>query len=348
MNRSLLWIDAIANKKRWVIHLLFWIFILVFYVIFFGRRNNNYAQTFLFVGLVMPVTVLASYIMNYYLLPHFFMQQRYGLFLLYSFYLFLAALFLEMGMALATFFIAAELRIDDMSAASFDAVFVLSSLLLVVFFGMAVQLSSFWRKSKEDYQKLMRDKVELELQFLKTQLHPHFIFNTLNNLYFLALEKSDHAPKAILALSELLDYVLHETRDAFVPLQNELQQVRNFISLEMLRYNERLNISLSEYGDVTQSRIAPMMLITLVENAFKHGANKTTNSSWIRITIDVGDFLTITIRNAREGTSTSGHGVGLKNVREQIKLLYGSEGTMRVEPAVEEFLVEVKVPRYDL
>jgi len=233
-----------------------------------------------------------------------------------------------------------------MSAASFDVVFLLSSLLLVMFFGVAVKLLLHWRNSKEDYQKLMRDKVELELQFLKTQLHPHFIFNTLNNLYFLALEKSDHTPKAILALSELLDYVLHGTRDSFVPLEDELKQVRNFISLEKLRYDERVDISIMVENDNSQARIAPMLLITLLENAFKHGVNKTTGPSWIKVVVRAEHDLNIAVRNSSQGARPSSNGVGLKNVQEQVKLLYGSAGSVHVHSTSEEFLVEVKIPRH--
>ena len=267
-------LDNLFNKKRWVIHVLFWVIVLFFYVVFFGRKNSAYLQTLFFVGLLMPVTIITTYFLNYYLVPRYLIKERYGHFLLYFIYTLLGSLFLETMIALLTFIGIAELRIRDMSPASVDIFFLLTSLLMVAFLAVAIKMVLHWRQSKEDYQKLMRDKVEAELKFLKVQLNPHFLFNTLNNLYYLTTEKSDKAPQAILQLSEMLDYVMHASHSTFVPLQEELKQVRNYIALEMLRYEERVDIEINVEGKMETHRMGPMMLITLVENAFKHGVMK--------------------------------------------------------------------------
>src|SRR4051812_3291033 len=171
--------EYIFKHQRWIVHVFFWMAVLAFYVVFFGRRNSNYVQTFFFVSLLMPVTIATTYFLNYYLLPRYLMKERYGFFVLYFLYTLIGSLFLEMMVAMLTFVVMAEVRIREMSPASFDVFFMLTSLLMVVFFGVAIKLLLHWRTAEQDYQKLISDKIETELRFLKIQLNPHFLFNTL-------------------------------------------------------------------------------------------------------------------------------------------------------------------------
>lgn len=323
-------LDNLFNKKRWVIHVLFWVIVLFFYVVFFGRKNSAYLQTLFFVGLLMPITIVTTYFLNYYLVPRYLIKERYGHFLLYFIYTLLGSLFLETMIALLTFIVIAELRIRDMSPASVDIFFLLTSLLMVAFLAVAIKMVLHWRQSKEDYQKLMRDKVEAELKFLKVQLNPHFLFNTLNNLYFLTTEKSDKAPQAILQLSEMLDYVMHASHSTFVPLEEELKQVRNYIALEMLRYEERVDIEINVEGKMETHRMGPMMLITLVENAFKHGVMKSADKSWIRITLrcDSDKIMCLVSNSWKE--SISGNGIGLENLKSQLTHLYPGQHSFQI------------------
>ncbi len=327
--------ENIANYifmlQRWLIHILFWLLVLGFYAVFFGRKNDNYLQTLFFVSLLMPVTVGTTYFLNYYLVPRYLMRERYGFFLLYFIYTLIGSIFLEMMIAMLTFIIMAELNIRYMSPASIDLVFLLTSLLMIVFFGVAIKMLLHWRKSKEDYERLMRDKVEAELKFLKVQLHPHFLFNTLNNLYYLTTEKSEKAPQAILQLSEMLDYVLHQGKSVFVPLDNEIKQVDNYVALELLRYEDRVEVRKTVTGATDGHTIGPMMLINLIENAFKHGVMKSVSSSWIDITIDCqANKLLISVSN-NGGTNLAPEGIGLENLRSQLNHLYPGKHKLEVE-----------------
>lgn len=323
--------DYCFTRHRWVIHLLFWLMVLAFYVVFFGRKNSNYLQTLFFVGLLMPVAIGTTYFLNYYLVPRYLMKERYGFFLLYFVYTLIGSLFLEMMIAMLTFIVMAEVNIRDMSPASIDIFFLLTSLLVVAFFGVAIKMLLHWRQSKEDYQKLMRDKVEAELRFLKVQLNPHFLFNTLNNLYYLAAQKSDKAPQAILELSEILDYVLHQGKSLFVPLENELKQVDNYISLELLRYEDRVAVKREIVGLTREHTIGPMMLITLVENSFKHGAMKLAGKSFIKLKVTCSPGKTeVTISNSWRGDSV-GKGIGLENLRSQLEHLYPGKHSLVID-----------------
>lgn len=325
MQRITMLSDSLITRQRWFIHVFFWLIILAFYVVFFGRKNENYAHTFFFVGLLMPVTIGTTYFVNYILIPRYLMQERYEFFGLYFIYTLLGSLFLETVIALITFIVVAEFRIKSMSPASIDIVFLLTSLLMVIFFASGVKMLLHWRKSKEDYEKLMREKVETELKFLKTQLNPHFLFNTLNNLYYLSTVKSDKAPQAILALSEVLDYVLKEGKSTFVSLDRELKHVRNYVALESLRYEDRVDLTIDVTGPTEKHTIGPMILITLMENAFKHGVMPTAGKSWIKMSVLCEETnVLIKIHNGRKN-KTNGHGIGLENLRSQLKHLYAEK-----------------------
>jgi LytS/YehU family sensor histidine kinase len=336
MNQLGVFLDYLFTRKRWMIHILFWVMILAFYVVFFGRRNSNYLQTFFFVGLLMPVVIGTTYFLNYFLVPDYLMKERYGRFLLLCVYAH-GLSFLAMMISMLTFIVMAKIKIKDMSPASIDIFFLLTSLLIVVFFGVAIKMMLHWRKSKDDYQALMRDKVEAELKFLKVQLNPHFLFNTLNNLYYLATEKSDKAPQAILQLSEILDYVMHSSKSVFIPLEKELKQVANYIALEMLRYEDRVEIESEVVGSTERIFIGPMILIILIENAFKHGVMRTSGKSWIKMKVKCNvETIEISISNSWRSIE-SGNGIGLENLKSQLSLLYQGNHTMNITSRVTNF-----------
>ena len=347
MNQRESWIDHLFARNRWMLHVLFWMIVLVLYAVFFGRRNSNYIQTFFFVGLLMPVTIVTTYFLNYILIPRYLLRERYYYFALYFLYALIGSIFLEAIIAMLTFLIMAEAKIKAMSPASIDIFFLLAALLMVVFFAVSIKLLLHWRQSKEDYQKLMREKLETELRFLKTQLNPHFLFNTLNNLYYLAMEKSDRTPQAILALSEILDYVLHSGVHTQMSVSKEWQQVENYINLEMMRYQDRLTIVKSVTGDLTKHSIGPVMLLTLVENAFKHGAMNVSGKSKIEILLmAVEDQFRIRIENEKRNlTSPLSHGVGLKNLKQQLIHLYPTNHDFSIEDTETKFMVQLTIKR---
>jgi sensor histidine kinase YesM len=331
MDRIAIFFDRLFAQQRWLVHVGFWLIILAFYVVFFGRKSENYSLTLFFVGLLMPVTIGTTYFVNYALVPRYLLKERYFFFILYFIYTLLASLFLETAIILITFIVMAEVRIRNMSPASIDVVFLLTSLLMVIFFASGIKMLLHWKKSKEDYQKLMLEKVETELKFLKAQLNPHFLFNTLNNLYYLATVKSDKAPQAILALSEVLDYVLKDGKSTFVSLDKELGHLHNYVALELLRYEDRVNVKINVSGNPERHLIGPMMLITLMENAFKHGVMPVAGRSWIDMSIECGETsVHIEIRNGWK-CKENGHGIGLENLLGHLRHLYHERFKLLIE-----------------
>jgi sensor histidine kinase YesM len=337
-------IDHLFLNKRWSVHVLYWCFALGLYVLFFGRENSNYLQTLFFVGSLMPIIIGTTYFLNYCLVPRYLLKDRYLRFIIYFIYSLIGAIFLELLISLLTFVLFAEVNMRNMTPASTDTFFLLTSTLMVVFLGMSVKLLLHYRKSKENYEKLQKENITAELKFLKAQLNPHFLFNTLNNLYFLTNEKSDRAPSAVLHLSEILDYVLNTSRVDFVPLEREWQQVQNYIALESLRYEDRLTVSVQMEGNPEEKEIAPMILLNLVENAFKHGVMGVKGRSWIDIRLNITDqALAINIANSQR-PKPGGHGIGLKNLRDQLQLTYHDNFKLLIrEDHPDEFAVNLTI-----
>jgi hypothetical protein len=185
---------------------------------------------------------------------------------------------------------------------------------------------------------------EMELQLLKSQLNPHFYFNTLNNLYGLAMIAPKKAPDAILKLSDIMEYVIYDCRQDKVPLGKELKFLQSYVELEKLRYDENARISLQITGKADNKSISPMLLIQFVENAFKHGMENEKYNSYLEININIQNgSLDYESTNSINGHSAKNGGVGLTNVRKRLDLLYPRKHDLQVMPGDHEFRVKLKL-----
>ncbi len=324
------------RNMRWALHVIFWLAVLIFYTFFFGYKRVDYRITFSFVIVLLPVTIITTYFLNYELLPKYLFKKKYLKFIQYFIYTLIVSFYIEMVTVIGIFILVAELKINEFHPANTNALILIAGMYLVVFLGVAVKLVNHYNQNQAQIQSLKKEKLEAELKFLKAQLHPHFLFNTLNNLYSLTLEKSDKAPEVVLKLSELLDYILYECNAELVLLDKEIEQIKNYIELEKLRYGDRLKVDLDFEGIKINQMIPPMLLMTLVENSFKHGAAKSTNKSWIKIKIRINNrqlFLEVgnsKDQNIKTKKEHSG-GVGLQNLQNRLRLLYGDQYNFKIK-----------------
>jgi sensor histidine kinase YesM len=182
-------------------------------------------------------------------------------------------------------------------------------------------------------QQLRLEKQEAELNFLKSQTNPHFLFNTLNNIYSLARDKSDLAPESILRLSKILRYMLYETGGKFARVDQEVETIRDYVALEKLRYDDSLRIQFRHETEDARQPLPPLLLISLVENAFKHGVSETTHHPFVDIFLSVNQQqLNFTVSNSLDaspgdqrlpgGQAEAKEAIGLANLRRQLELLY--------------------------
>jgi len=198
-------------------------------------------------------------------------------------------------------------------------------LAVVLFFAIAKAIYQHF-KLNQLAQQLLSEKKEAELNYLKAQTNPHFLFNTLNNIYSLARDKSDLAPESILRLSKILRFMLYQTSADEIAIEEEVQIINHYISLEQLRYDESLQILFTKEIEDMQQPLPPLLLIPLVENAFKHGIAESRQGAYIYVQLTVSNKLLIfTVKNSTE-TGYSDipikENIGLSNLRKQLPLLY--------------------------
>jgi len=195
----------------------------------------------------------------------------------------------------------------------------------IFFFGIAKLFYDNF-KLNQTAQQLRLEKQESELNYLKSQTNPHFLFNTLNNIYSLAKDKSDLAPESILQLSKILRFMLYETGAAFINIEQEMKIIDDYIALEKLRYDDSLRINMQyDVKDIKQP-IPPLLLIPLVENAFKHGVSESRNKPFLDIHLTANqqqlEFVVINSTEKLIGEGSVKENIGLSNLRRQLELLY--------------------------
>ncbi|ALJ04192.1 histidine kinase [Pseudalgibacter alginicilyticus] len=223
--------------------------------------------------------------------------------------------------------------------------------LYVITFVTAIKVTLDFLKEHKRVADLEKAQLETELLFLKTQISPHFFFNTLNNIYSLAVENSKKTPKIILKLSELMRYLLYETKSKRQSLENEILCIHNYLDLERVRHSDDLEIDMSISGDIEDKEIAPIILLTFIENAFKHGAHK--NIGAVKIVIDLAikkDFLFFKISNPmpvvteHKDSFNQSSGIGLENVKKRLALGYNKKDyKLKIKNNDDMFVVKLRI-----
>jgi LytS/YehU family sensor histidine kinase len=209
----------------------------------------------------------------------------------------------------------------------------------------AIKLMKYWYMKEQRNLQLQKENIAAQLQLLKAQVHPHFLFNTLNNIYAHTQVSSPIASGMIIKLSELLRYMLYECNQSLVPLTKEFNMLRDYISLEQIRYGNKpdLNIDLPETSD--ELYIAPLLLLPFIENSFKHGASHMLEQPWISLQISINDLeLKMKLLNGKNPHSSDAHGgIGIDNVKKRLELLYPQQHQLSINNEEEVFIVNLSV-----
>jgi len=328
------------SHNRLLMHVLFWTSVTLFFCFVFNRGESPWITMGNSLGF-LPGHMIFAYTLNYFLLPRYVLKGK-----------FVSACIGLLGvLAIALFY----LRIADVYILHYSgyrrlwvllnfprSIFALFS---VGWIAVSIKLIKHWYLEKEIQQRLEKEKLIVELQLLKSQLHPHFLFNTLNSLYSLTLEQSQQAPPLVLKLAGLLRYILYECNEPYTPLDKEIENIRNYIELEQSRFRERLDISLSFTGDFAGRTIAPLLLLPFIENSIKHGVSKQLDTSWISLHLHVeNDVLTFQLINSRdEQPQSDPQGLGLRNVQRRLLLLYPGLHTLKLTPEEDNYMVYLTI-----
>ncbi|MCG1037730.1 sensor histidine kinase [Polaribacter sargassicola] len=313
-------------------HIIFWSIYFVITVIRWGGIHENYLYSLKTTLIGFPIEMILVYLNVYVFMPKFaFNNKRYTTYIV----LILSSIFL---MVLAKFYLNYYLLSSDAwkeglnTANNITLTYILDNMigeLYVITFVTAIKITLDLLKEQKRVTSLEKAQLETELLFLRTQVSPHFFFNTLNNIYSLAVERSKKTQIIILKLSELMRYLLYETKSKRQTLENEILCIQNYLDLERVRHNDDLEVNMSISGNIEDKEIAPILLLSFIENAFKHGAYK--NIGKVKIDIDFSiknDFLFFTITNPMPANSehekpyNQSSGIGLKNVKKRLALGY--------------------------
>jgi LytS/YehU family sensor histidine kinase len=238
----------------------------------------------------------------------------------------------------------ADLRKDDTlsHAVAYQA---MGGVMSIFFFGVIKHIHSY-RKLKAAAQYLRLEKQQAELNYLKSQTNPHFLFNTLNNIYSLARDKSDLAPESILRLSEILRFMLYETGGEYISIEQELKIITDYIALEKLRYDQSLRVNFKYEVEDLKQPLPPLLLIPLVENAFKHGVSETRNQPFVDIHLSADQRqLEFLVKNSTEQFPEEfvvKENIGLSNLRRQLELLY-TDYNLSVQQGESEFTATLRI-----
>jgi hypothetical protein len=311
-----------ALFKRIMLHVLFWALIVMYFAWGFGFQDN-YKASILNAMFYLPGDMLMVYILIYFLVPRYLINKKY--------FKFFIGLLLALGCC-ALYAWTTHLALSPNEAfKGFNMTVGMNVLPFVHVSGIAIsiKLLSFWYKQKQQTIEARQQRTQAELDMLKTQLHPHFLFNTLNNLYAYTLEQSPKAPEIVLKLSALLRFMIYESNARFITLNEEIDLLQHYIELEKLRYGDRLDISFVINGQINNYQIAPLLLLPL-------------------LTDDVMNFKLVNSVDKEPGINHNTGGVGLNNVKRRLDLLY--EGKFRFETLMQDevFIVDLQITLQNL
>lgn len=341
--------------KKVLLHFIFWVLMMIIVFTSENWENGGGIQWHMIGQFSIAFVVFAatSYFNIYFLLPRYFKTKqyyRYSLFLLLA--LVGGSIFLSVVKDISEHIGYSAPQNWQHQGPSF------SNFFFHVLFGctMFVLLTSFFYIFEEwirmqgitiKLQHIEQQKVHAELQALKAQINPHFLFNTLNNIYSHSLEKSPQTPQMILKLSSLMSYILYDCHEKYVPLTNELEFIRNYIELEKLRFEDFIDVQLYIDEQYTTSKIIPLLLIPFIENAFKHGGSKGSNKRYVCVTIVVHkSYIQCVVKNSIGETNFAStickeSGIGIENVKKRLDLLYANQHTLHIHKNEHEFCIDL-------
>lgn len=348
----------IQKHRILVIHLAFWgvYFSFFFYQVSSPRRGEEEVDlvrafniALLHVGFVMIV----AYLNYFYALPRFLAHKNFKRY------------FLEFISGL-TLLVIAYVHIKRYHADGYtysqeahyfyNFRFALQHAVNTFFVAIFVAMLKFaeeWFDLEAKQKEIENEKLTSELRFLKAQINPHFLFNTLNNLYYLAFTQSPNTTEVIAKLSQMMRYMIYESNHPKVLLSREIEYMENYISLEKLRLNDQIPIAFEVIGDPNRVQIAPLVLITFLENAFKHGVGNNFAAAWIEVKIEIKEAdqenalpkIIYTVKNSKlpTGNNLEKSGIGLQNVQRRLELSYPHSHTLAVQDEKESYGVRLEI-----
>ncbi len=332
-------------------HVVFWSFYVLLYTANY-TMDGNYGKELLITTIYLPFHLSFVYLQLYVLVPKYLLQRKFLSYVLLTAVLtkiFITACRLTFSLVIYEIRNGVPPPPPDWSQLlmldlrELKTVF---SLFMITGVAMSIKLLKKWFFEHDRNLQVEKEKLTMEVEMLKAQVHPHFLFNTLNNLYSLTLSRSDKSPIVVTHLSDLLRYMLYECNDKQVPLSKEIEVLKKYVELEKLRYGERMDVSFSCSGNTQSLVIAPLLLLPFVENSFKHGMSEELDQCWINIHLHATErHLTFNLSNSCNHDNPSGiaGGIGLENIKKRLALIYPEKYKLDIKKEDEMYIVKLEL-----
>jgi LytS/YehU family sensor histidine kinase len=303
-------------------------------------------EAFIHGGFHVIMNMVAAYLNYFIFLPRFLERKKVGRYLLeFSIpFAFVMVLRVHLQRYLVDGY---THKVDYFYSNTFVVQAVATTLFIVIFVGM-LRFAKDWFEFESRQKAVENEKLTAELNFLKAQINPHFLFNTLNNLYYLAYSKSENTTEVIAKLSQMMRYMIYESNHAKVLLSREIEYMQNYISLERLRLNNQIPIKLDIEGNIEDVWITPLIFITFLENAFKHGVTNNSSAAWVKVSIRIQNKECIYIvENSKivnaQVDNGGKSGIGLQNVQRRLELSYPGQYQLQVEDKADRYFVQLNL-----
>ncbi len=342
-----------SRHKEILYHILFWVTYSSIFTFVEGGYSNKFQNAFYIEVVYLPFRLVVVYLNFFWLMPKYLLKRKIGLYMALTIFTIIIASF---GHRYTAYFHTNAFIFPNWEQGDFwQAYKFLQSAMIItspMIFLIGLSIVSKWVTTERRAELLEKEKLKAELGYLRSQINPHFFFNTLNNLYGLALQKSDRTAEVVMKLSELMSYILYEADREHVPLSKEIDQIERYIALEQIRYENRFKLDFLIDGDIDQFQIPPLLLLPFVENSFKHGVNKDSQEGWVGITIDVKESeFYFCIKNKipvlKEKDGSDNNGLGIANTKKRLELLFPNCHSLEYTETKELFSVTLTITRSD-
>ena len=335
----------ILNKwtHTWIFyHVIFWLFT-AFAIAYDIIEYLPYDPFGYFISVLIRLLLSAGLVYSnlYFLIPVIFKKSK----LLYWFLLATGVILFIVAYR-AVYFITTLFVLEvptEMWVKIISKLFMAIRFLLISLFLKFIQ---DWFLQEKKISEITNTQLTTELHYLRSQINPHFLFNTLNNIYSLTLKKSDKAPEVVLRLSEMMEYMLNDTSEIKVSVEKEVKNLSNYLEIERIRQGNNATIEFSINGDYHNKKIMPLLLLPLLENAVKHGINKSISGAYLIAELKIkNQQLTFTVENNKSTiiTKDKREGIGLQNLAKRLDLLYKSKHQLLISDSVRKYRVELKI-----
>ncbi|WP_336517391.1 sensor histidine kinase [Pollutibacter soli] len=339
-----------SNTKRNILfNLVFWLSYFLYEWLSNSAWDDQYLQHFIHACMVIPTAMIAAWLSVHVLVTKYYFTNRKAFWI--------SQVLVAIGIVLFRrafnyYYTYPNFYPDALMQPFFYPVKLMIemvNLYLFVFLYATFYVLRNWYEQQKVVQELKEQNTKAELELLKSQVHPHFIFNTLNNIYAVTVKNNPETAAHLLNLARFLEYNLYNTQQNFVTLESELAYIKDFVSLQQLRYGNKVDFSVSVYGPTEGVKLPPLLLLPLIENSFKHGVDSMEANAWVRLEVSNRENdLSIKVENGREiqvqKNGTNG-GLGLKNVKKRLELIYPDKHEFKVFDESTAFMVVMKIKK---